>query len=523
MLERGRGPAAAPATRCSPPRTRSFFHHGGIDLFGVVRSALVNLRARPARPGRLDHHHAARAHARSVAARRPGTGRSRETLLAVELEKRLTQAADPDPLLQPRLPRPRQLRHGGGGARLLRQGVADLTLARGGHARRHPAASERAAAPTASPTRCWRGATTSSAGCSRRASSTRAAYDAALASRSSSSRRSAVAASSGRTSPRRCAVTSSTSYGTERLYDRGPAGRHHARLARSSARPRTRCATACCASTTGAAGADRSCAARASSISPARRSRRAPDGIRDPRAGSPGLVLVVDRRAARGAHARRRRFALGPEGRRVDGPAARSRDRAARGRRGLVPARRAIPRASSRGSRSGCSSRSRELEGAVIVLESATGAVRALVGGWDFRRSKFDRATQAERQVGSAFKPFVYGAGVRGRLHPRRHAVRRAGDLHRRRRAARATARATTTAATTGILTLRRALEQSINVTGGQAARPGRRRAGDRLRAPLRHRAPPCRPTRASRSAPPTSCRWSSPPRTPRSPTRACA
>ena len=48
------------------------------------------------------------------------------------------------------------------------------------------------------------------------------------------------------------------------------------------------------------------------------------------------------------------------------------------------------------------------VEGAVVVLENATGAVRALVGGYDFNRSKFDRAVQALRQVGSAFKPVVY-------------------------------------------------------------------------------------------------------------------
>ena len=58
------------------------------------------------------------------------------------------------------------------------------------------------------------------------------------------------------------------------------------------------------------------------------------------------------------------------------------------------------------------------MEGAVVVLESATGAVRALVGGWDFQRSKFDRATQALRQVGSAFKPFVYGAAFEAGFTP---------------------------------------------------------------------------------------------------------
>ena len=53
-----------------------------------------------------------------------------------------------------------------------------------------------------------------------------------------------------------------------------------------------------------------------------------------------------------------------------------------------------------------------EIQGAAVVLESATGAVRAMVGGWDFERNKFNRITQAERQVGSAFKPFVYGAAL---------------------------------------------------------------------------------------------------------------
>ncbi|MCZ6726253.1 MAG: PBP1A family penicillin-binding protein [Acidobacteria bacterium] len=52
------------------------------------------------------------------------------------------------------------------------------------------------------------------------------------------------------------------------------------------------------------------------------------------------------------------------------------------------------------------------LEGAVVVLESGTGAVRAMIGGWDFGRSQFNRASQARRQTGSAFKPLVYGAAL---------------------------------------------------------------------------------------------------------------
>ena len=51
-------------------------------------------------------------------------------------------------------------------------------------------------------------------------------------------------------------------------------------------------------------------------------------------------------------------------------------------------------------------------QGAVLVLENATGAVRAMVGGYDWTQSKFNRATQALRQAGSTFKPFVYLAAL---------------------------------------------------------------------------------------------------------------
>lgn len=56
------------------------------------------------------------------------------------------------------------------------------------------------------------------------------------------------------------------------------------------------------------------------------------------------------------------------------------------------------------------------VEAALIALNPATGAVLALVGGHDFERSEFDRAMQAKRQTGSAFKPLVYAAALtRGR------------------------------------------------------------------------------------------------------------
>jgi penicillin-binding protein 1A len=52
------------------------------------------------------------------------------------------------------------------------------------------------------------------------------------------------------------------------------------------------------------------------------------------------------------------------------------------------------------------------VEGALLSLDVARGEVLALVGGWDFDRSQFDRATQARRQPGSAFKPIIYAAAL---------------------------------------------------------------------------------------------------------------
>jgi penicillin-binding protein 1A len=53
------------------------------------------------------------------------------------------------------------------------------------------------------------------------------------------------------------------------------------------------------------------------------------------------------------------------------------------------------------------------LQGMVLVLEPSTGRILAMVGGRDWDDSKFNRATQARRQAGSAFKPFVYSAALR--------------------------------------------------------------------------------------------------------------
>jgi penicillin-binding protein 1A len=57
-------------------------------------------------------------------------------------------------------------------------------------------------------------------------------------------------------------------------------------------------------------------------------------------------------------------------------------------------------------------------QGAVVVLDAATGAVRAMVGGRDYRQSSFNRAVLARRQPGSAFKPFTWLAALEKGAQP---------------------------------------------------------------------------------------------------------
>jgi penicillin-binding protein 1A len=102
-------------------------------------------------------------------------------------------------------------------------------------------------------------------------------------------------------------------------------------------------------------------------------------------------------------------------------------------------------------------------QGAVLILENSSGAVRAMVGGYDWNQSKFNRAVQALRQAGSTFKPFVYLAALEAGYTPSdtifdgpisividpRQPPYRPANYDKKFR---------------GIVTLRRALEHSINV-----------------------------------------------------------
>ena len=59
-----------------------------------------------------------------------------------------------------------------------------------------------------------------------------------------------------------------------------------------------------------------------------------------------------------------------------------------------------------------------EVQGGLVLIDNKTGAIRAMFGGYDFSTNKFNHATQAERQTGSVFKPFIYATAIEEGLRP---------------------------------------------------------------------------------------------------------
>lgn len=109
-------------------------------------------------------------------------------------------------------------------------------------------------------------------------------------------------------------------------------------------------------------------------------------------------------------------------------------------------------------------------QGAVLIIENSTGAVRAMVGGYDWNSSKFNRAVQADRQTGSSFKPFVYLTALENGYTPSDTLfdapLSIVVDPHQPPYQPRNYHNDYS-----GIVTMRRALEQSINIPAVKMAR----------------------------------------------------
>jgi penicillin-binding protein 1A len=103
-----------------------------------------------------------------------------------------------------------------------------------------------------------------------------------------------------------------------------------------------------------------------------------------------------------------------------------------------------------------------QAEGAVVALDPQTGRVLAMAGGWSFERSWFNRATQAMRQPGSSFKPFVYITALEQGIPPNQELldepieIMAGGRLWRPQNYTAGTAN--------GWVTMRTAMERSLNL-----------------------------------------------------------
>jgi penicillin-binding protein 1A len=107
-----------------------------------------------------------------------------------------------------------------------------------------------------------------------------------------------------------------------------------------------------------------------------------------------------------------------------------------------------------------------EINASFVAMDNATGAIRAMVGGYDYGYSKFNRATQARRQTGSTIKPLVYAAAIQGGLSPATRLFDEPTSyLQDNQDCKDDYAPKNYEPGYTGMTTMRRSLEHSINVT----------------------------------------------------------
>ncbi|NLL36490.1 MAG: PBP1A family penicillin-binding protein [Fretibacterium sp.] len=114
--------------------------------------------------------------------------------------------------------------------------------------------------------------------------------------------------------------------------------------------------------------------------------------------------------------------------------------------------------------------RSLKFPGALVCMASDTGEVLALVGGKDFKESKFNRATQAYRQPGSSFKPIVYAAALENDILPSDHFMDARITFARGGGGGRSWSPKNSSGKYAGEVTLQQALTHSYNTVAVRAA-----------------------------------------------------
>jgi hypothetical protein len=120
-----------------------------------------------------------------------------------------------------------------------------------------------------------------------------------------------------------------------------------------------------------------------------------------------------------------------------------------------------------------------EVSGAMVAMDPWTGRVLAMVGGFSFDQSQFNRATQAYRQPGSSFKPLVYSAAMDNGYTPSTVVVDAPIEIDQGQGGGVWRPENYSSGKYQGPVTLRNALKNSLN-TGDRAAGAGHRHALDR-------------------------------------------